>query len=72
MELPLVMAVVAFAVAAVGSGSISLDNLLGIDWAGEGWAAAAAVVGAAGSLLLLGLARIGHRTRRGGPQPHAA
>lgn len=72
VELPLVMAVVVFAVAAVGPGSISLDNLLGIDWAGAGWAAAAVIVGAAGSLLLLALARLGHRTHRGGPQPHAA
>jgi putative oxidoreductase len=49
-EFPLVMATVAFAIAAVGAGSISLDNVFGIDWHGLVWASGAVIVGAAGGL----------------------
>ena len=49
-ELPLVYAVVAFALAAVGAGDASLDQALGLDLAGLGWALGAAAVGLAGGL----------------------
>ena len=45
-EFPLVMAAVSFAVAAIGAGSISLDNAFGIDWHGLGWARGAVGIGA--------------------------
>ncbi len=72
MEYPLVLAAVAFAVAALGPGSISLDNVLGIDWAGLGWAVGAAVTGCLGGLAALALGRFGRRTQRSEPQAHAA
>ncbi len=49
-EYPLVMASAAFAVAAIGAGSISLDNALGVSWHGLGWAIAAVAVGALAGL----------------------
>jgi putative oxidoreductase len=72
MEYPLVLAAVAFAVAALGPGSISLDNAFGIDWAGLKWAAGAAAVGCLGGLIAVALGRFGRRTKRREPQAHAA
>jgi putative oxidoreductase len=70
-EFPLVLAAVAFAVTAIGPGSISLDNLFGIDWASLKWAVAATVVGVIAGLVSVAIARIvSHRTH--GAQPHVA
>jgi putative oxidoreductase len=66
-EYPLVMATVAFALAAVGPGSWSLDHIVGIDWHGTAWALAAVVAGALGGLASRALAP----TRRGGREPVA-
>jgi putative oxidoreductase len=49
-EFPLVMGTVAFAVAAIGAGSLSLDNAFGIDWHGLWWALGAVGLGVAGGL----------------------
>src|SRR3954471_22362473 len=49
-ELPLVNATVAFALAAVGAGKISLDHALGVDMQGAGWALAALALGVVGGL----------------------
>jgi putative oxidoreductase len=53
IEFPLVLATVAFAVAAIGAGRFSLDNALGIDWHGPWWALGAVALGAAGGLASL-------------------
>jgi putative oxidoreductase len=71
-EYPLVLATVAFAVAALGPGSISLDHALGIEWAGLGWGLGAAVVGGLGGLIAFALAGTERRTERRGPQAHTA
>jgi putative oxidoreductase len=57
-EFPLVLATVAFAVAAIGPGTISLDNWVGIDWSGLIWAVDAVVLGAIGGLAGYALGRI--------------
>ena len=49
-ELNLLYGLIAFAVAGIGAGDISLDNALGLDIAGIGWAIGALVVGIAGGL----------------------
>lgn len=59
LEFPLVMGIVAFAVAALGPGRYSLDNAFGIDWHGLWWA-----LGAAGLGLLGGLASLAPGRRR--------
>jgi putative oxidoreductase len=71
-EYPLVMAAVAFTVAALGPGSISLDNALGIEWAGLDWATAGAAVGALGGLVVTALGQKGRRTQRRETQGQAA
>jgi putative oxidoreductase len=71
-EYPLVLASVAFAVAALGPGSISLDHAFGIDWAGLKWAAGAAVIGCLGGLIVVALGRLAGRTTRREPQAHTA
>ena len=53
IEFPLLMATVAFAVAAIGPGKLSLDHALGIDWHGLWWALGAVGLGALGGLLSL-------------------
>jgi putative oxidoreductase len=50
-ELNALYGVIGFAVAGIGAGTISLDNALGLDIAGIGWAIGALVVGVAGGLL---------------------
>ena len=52
-EYPLVVATVAFAVAAIGPGRFSLDTAFGIDWHGLWWALGAVALGALGGLLSL-------------------
>jgi putative oxidoreductase len=53
IEFPLTMATVAFAVAAIGPGTLSLDHAFGIDWHGIWWAVGAVGVGALGGLTSL-------------------
>lgn len=53
IEFPLVLATVAFAVAAIGPGRYSLDRALGIDRHGIWWALGAIAVGALGGLASL-------------------
>ncbi len=72
LEYPLVLAAVAFALAALGPGSISLDHVFGIDWHSLAWAVAAAVVGCLGGLITAGLGRMAGRTRGQEPQARAA
>jgi putative oxidoreductase len=50
LELPLVYSVIAFALSAVGAGSVSLDSALGFDLSGLGWALAALAAGLLGGL----------------------
>jgi putative oxidoreductase len=72
LEYPLVMATVAFAVAALGPGSISLDDAFGIDWAGLKWAVGAAAGGGLGGLIVFALGRFAGRTQRHETPMHAA
>jgi putative oxidoreductase len=62
LELPLVYAGVAFALAAVGPGDVSLDSALGLDIHGLGWALAALAAGVLGGLGAVASGRLG-RTR---------
>jgi putative oxidoreductase len=71
-EYPLVLGSVAFAVAAIGPGSISLDDAFGIDWSGLGLAVAAALIGCLGGLIVVALGRFARRTTRRQPQAHTA
>jgi len=71
-EYPLVLAAVAFAVAAIGPGSISVDHALGIHWAGLRWAVAAAVAGGLGGLIAVVAGRFASRTQPRSRQAHAA
>jgi putative oxidoreductase len=57
-EYNLVLVATAFALAAVGAGSWSLDNVLNLDVAGTGWALAALGAGILGGLGALGAARL--------------
>jgi putative oxidoreductase len=52
-EFPLVMATVAFAVAALGPGTLSLDRVIASDWHGLWWAVGAAGLGTLGGLASL-------------------
>jgi hypothetical protein len=67
-----VLAAVVFAAAALGPGSISLDRVFGIDWAGLEWAIGATVIGGLGGLSVVALARFLRRTQRGEPHAQAA
>ncbi|HXG75008.1 MAG TPA: DoxX family protein [Gaiellaceae bacterium] len=71
-ELPLVMTACAFAIAALGPGTIALDEALGIDWSGLWWAVAAVLAGALGGLAATALGRFWQRTRSRQPLAHAA
>jgi len=72
LEYPLVLAAVAFAIAALGPGSVSLDHAFGLDWDGLTWAAAAAAIGCLGGLILVAFGRLAGRTTRREPQAHTA
>jgi putative oxidoreductase len=61
-ELPLVYAAIAFALAAVGAGDVSLDSALGLDLHGLGWALAALGAGVLGGLGAVASGQLG-RTR---------
>jgi putative oxidoreductase len=69
-ELPLVYATAAFALAAVGAGSWSLDAAFGVDVASAVWGIAALLVGAiAGvSAVIVGRGEYGHRGAHERPQ----
>lgn len=58
-EFNLVMLAVPVAVASVGPGWLSLDNLFGVTWASWGWAVAALVAGVIGSTVAIATARSG-------------
>ena len=64
-ELPLVFTTIAFALAAAGGGQYSLDAELGLGVQGVEWAAGALVLGVAGALGNLGLARASSIDRTG-------
>jgi len=61
-ELPLVYATIAFGLAAVGAGDISLDNALGLDLAGSEWALGALGAGLLGGLGAVGSGRLTHES----------
>jgi putative oxidoreductase len=63
-EYPLVVAAVAFTVAAIGPGTISLDDWFGIDWSGLEWAVGAVVLGAIAGLASYALGRFARPGRR--------
>jgi putative oxidoreductase len=69
-----VLMAVAFAVTAVGPGEWSLDNALGIDLNGAGWALAALAAGILGGVTMLAAGRAGAAQveRRGPEHPTAA
>ncbi|MEA2375004.1 MAG: putative oxidoreductase [Thermoleophilaceae bacterium] len=60
-EYNLVLVAVAFAVTAVGSGTLSLDNALGLDDRGIGWALGALALGLIGGLGAVAWGRMGRR-----------
>ena len=66
-ELPLVFATIAFALAGAGAGDISLDNALGLDVAGIGWALGALGAGLVGGL---GAVASGRLAQQGGSTAH--
>ena len=70
-ELPLVYAVVAFSLSAVGAGQVSLDNALGLDLSGLGWALAALATGLVGGLGAIALGGLAGRDLPGPAQPQA-
>ena len=57
-EYNLVLAAVAFAVTAVGAGTLSLDHALGLDVAGIGWALGALAAGVVGGLGAVAFGRL--------------
>ncbi|MGH2925945.1 MAG: DoxX family protein [Solirubrobacterales bacterium] len=57
-EYNLVLATVVFALAAIGAGQVSLDNALGLELSGAGWALGALGVGLAGGVAAI----VGGRT----------
>ncbi|HWQ23411.1 MAG TPA: DoxX family protein [Gaiellaceae bacterium] len=71
-ELPLVMATAAFALAAIGPGSVSLQDAFGWEWAGLWWAVAAALAGVLAGLTAVGLGRVWQRTHDRRPLAQAA
>jgi putative oxidoreductase len=71
-ELPLVYGLVAFALAAIGTGDVSLDAVLDLDVAGVGWAFGALGAGLAGALGALLSSRLASRGGHAGAQPQGA
>ncbi len=66
-EYNVVLVAVAFALAASGAGSWSLDSALGIDMSGVGWGIAALASGVAGGLIAVAQGRsVGSRAHRHG------
>lgn len=71
-ELPIVYATVAFALAAVGAGDLSLDAALDLDLAGTDWALGALATGLLGSLGALVAGRATSSGRATGTQAQSA
>jgi putative oxidoreductase len=75
-EYNLVLVAVALATVAAGPGAISLDNALGLDLAGLGWAGAALLAGIVGSTAAIEAGKRapaqGRRGVRGGGHPSSA
>ena len=65
-EYNLVMIAVAFALAGVGAGEWSLDNALGLDLTGTGWALGALAVGVLGGVLAILTGRASSARESGG------
>jgi putative oxidoreductase len=68
-EFNLVLAAAVFALAGVGAGEWSLDNALGVDLSGTGWALGALGVGLAGGLAAVAEGRIYTRREARSAQP---
>jgi putative oxidoreductase len=71
-EYNLVLAAAVFALAGIGAGDWSLDNALGIDLAGTGWALGALGAGVLGGLGAVLSGRLASRHEPGHGRPHAA
>jgi putative oxidoreductase len=71
-ELPLLNGAIAFALAGVGVGSVSLDAALGIDMHGPSWAFAALGVGLVGGVGAIAWGRLAGRREGRGAHPQAA
>jgi putative oxidoreductase len=71
-ELNALYGLIAFAAAGIGAGTISLDNALGLDVAGIGWAIGALVVGVAGGFAAVLTGRANTRRSAGGTGTPAA
>jgi putative oxidoreductase len=71
-EYNLVLAAAVFALAGVGAGEWSLDNALGMDLAGTGWALGALGAGVLGGLGAVLGGRLASEHEQGRHQPHAA
>jgi putative oxidoreductase len=71
-EYNLVLVAAVFALAGIGAGDWSLDNALGIDLAGTGWALGALGAGVLGGLGAVLTGRLASERKRGHGQPHPA
>jgi putative oxidoreductase len=71
-EYNVVLAAAVFALAGVGAGDWSLDNALGVDLAGTGWALGALGAGIVGGLGAVISGRVVARLESDGEQPHPA
>lgn len=71
-EYNLVLVAAVFALAGIGAGDWSLDNALGIDLAGTGWALGALGAGVLGGLGAVLSGRLASESKRGRGQPHPA
>jgi putative oxidoreductase len=71
-EYNLVLAAALFALAGIGAGNWSIDNMLGIDWTGTGWALGALGAGILGGLGAVLSGRLVTHHGHGRGQPHAA
>jgi putative oxidoreductase len=71
-EYNLVLAAAVFALAGIGAGDWSLDNALGLDVAGTGWALAALGGGLLGGIGAIASGRLASQRALGHEQPHAA
>jgi putative oxidoreductase len=69
-ELNALYAVIAFAVAAIGAGTISLDNALGLEIAGLGWGLGAVAAGLIGGAGVVGIGRYRPAERHGPSAAH--
>jgi putative oxidoreductase len=69
VEYNLVLLAVVFAVTAVGAGAWSLDNVLGVEAYGAGWALGSLAAGLVGAIIAVAAAKgkVGHRAGRATP-----